>query len=88
MRRQPLLSAAIVGTLAIGIGLDAGVFTVIDGMLFRPRVSRNPDTFVQIDLQRSSDGLGGREDGGLLMVGVGDYEAFRAHTRSLDPLAA
>lgn len=43
MRRQPLLSAAIVGTLAIGIGLDAGVFTVIDGMLFRPRVSRNPD---------------------------------------------
>ena len=34
IRKHPLLSCALVATLSLGIGLDAGVFTLINGMLF------------------------------------------------------
>ena len=50
IRKSPLLSGAIIATLALGIGLDTGVFTLVDGMLFRARVEQHPETFVQIDL--------------------------------------
>ena len=36
IRRRPLLSATIVGTLAIGIGTNTAVFSVIDATLLRP----------------------------------------------------
>src|SRR5205085_11618298 len=42
IRKNPLLSAATILTFTLGIGLDAGVFTVIDGLLFRPRVAHDP----------------------------------------------
>jgi len=35
IRKSPVLSIATILTLALGIGLDAGVFTVVDAMLFR-----------------------------------------------------
>src|SRR5262245_60364429 len=46
--KHPLLSAATILTLTIGIGLDAGVFALVDGMLFRPRVAHDPATFVEV----------------------------------------
>lgn len=46
IRKSPLLSGATIATLAISVGLDAGVFTLVDGMLFRARVERDPQSFV------------------------------------------
>ena len=46
--RQPWLAAAIVLTLALGLGLNVGVFTVIDGIMFRARVERDPASFVHL----------------------------------------
>jgi hypothetical protein len=51
LRKPPVLSGAIVLTLALGIGLDAGVFNLIDGMLFRARVEHDPDAFVQVGVE-------------------------------------
>src|SRR5262245_42184413 len=48
IRKHPGLSAATVLTFTLGLGLDAGVFTVIDGLMFRPRVGYNPGSFVEI----------------------------------------
>jgi hypothetical protein len=45
---SPGLSSAAILTLALGIGLDAGVFSVLNGMLFRPRVERDPQSFVHL----------------------------------------
>jgi putative ABC transport system permease protein len=87
VRRQPLLSAAIVVTLALGVGLDGGVFTLVDGMLLRPRVAVDPETFVQIDVRHDIDGRPAAA-GGLPVVGVRDYTAFRAGAQSIRPLAA
>jgi hypothetical protein len=45
IRRNKPLSAVVVITLAVGIGLDAGVFSVINITAFRPRIDDDPDTF-------------------------------------------
>ncbi len=36
IRRSPLLSALIVATLAVGIGMTAAIFSAVDTMLLRP----------------------------------------------------
>ena len=72
--RQPLLTAATVVTLTLGIGLNAGVFTVINGLLFRPRVGHDPATFVELDVQPAP-------------VSLRDYEAY-ARASSLRALTA
>src|SRR5438094_687060 len=38
LRKSALLSAAIVLTLTLGIGINTGVFTLINAVAFRPRV--------------------------------------------------
>ena len=44
--RSPLLSCATILTLALGIGINTGVFTILNGMLFRARVGSHPESFV------------------------------------------
>src|ERR1700690_1182990 len=46
--RRPALAIATVLTLALGLGLNVGVFTVIDGLLFRARVEKDPGSFVHL----------------------------------------
>jgi len=72
--KQPLLTGATVLTLTFGIGLNAGVFTVINGLLFRPRVAAEPATFVEVEVQPSP-------------VSLQDYDAY-ANAASLRALAA
>jgi predicted permease len=86
LRKHPLLSLAIVATLALGIGLDAGAFTIVDGVLFRARVKENPASFVQLDPQYS--GAGFAPTSGLPYVSLADYAAFRDRASSMQTLAA
>src|SRR5262249_31992817 len=48
IRRTPLLSAVIVLTLTVGIGINASVFTVVNGLELRPHVYKDPDTFIRV----------------------------------------
>ncbi|HEX4565415.1 MAG TPA: ABC transporter permease [Vicinamibacterales bacterium] len=48
IRKAPVLSIATIVTLALGIGLNAGVFTVLSGLLLRPRVTVDPGRFVHL----------------------------------------
>ena len=74
-------------TLALGIGLNAvGVFTVVEALLFRARVSSEAETFVQIDARPLKDGAVPR--GGLPMVSRADFLAYRDHASSLKSVAA
>jgi hypothetical protein len=38
-------------TLALGVGLDAGIFTIIDGAVRRPRAERDPESFVHVQAE-------------------------------------
>src|SRR5262249_51402639 len=73
IRNHPGLSAATVLTFTLGLGLDAGVFTVIDGMMFRPRVGYDPATFVEI-IEDVADANG--RAAALPLVSLRDYDAF------------
>src|SRR5262249_14954929 len=46
--RNPLLSAVIVLTLTVGIGSNASVFTVVNGLALRPHVYKDPASFMRI----------------------------------------
>jgi hypothetical protein len=87
VRRSPPLSLAIVLTLVIGIGLNAVVFSLFNGLLFRAHVSRDPASFVQIYVQLSGEWQ--RETHGTpYMATIEDFEAVRTQARSLSSVTA
>jgi predicted permease len=85
LRMAPLISIAVVITLAIGIGLDTGVFTVINGMWLRPRCEVQPETFARLYAQYSLRGQP-RDFGGLSSLAA--YRALVSQSHFLDQLAA
>jgi predicted permease len=81
IRRNPLLSAVVVLTLTVGIGINASVFTVVDGTALKPLVNRDPATFLRIWPLNQRDG----HDRG---VSYSEYIALRNRNQSLRQLAA
>ena len=57
--RQPGLTAIIVGTLALGVGLNATVFAVAYTVLWRPLPYPEPDRLVTIEQTHGGDRSGG-----------------------------
>jgi len=84
-RNAKLLSVAVVMTLAVGIGINSGVFTIINGMLLRPRVDSNAATFVRLYAQYWSYG-NPRDFRGAFSVA--DYRAISDQSQLLQELAA
>lgn len=56
MRNARLVSIAVTLTLAIGIGINTGIFTIINGILLRPRTDSDPATFARLYAQYWSRG--------------------------------
>src|ERR1051326_1939087 len=54
--RTPGLSLAVVLTLALGIGANAAIFTLVRGVLLKPLVNRGEDRLVYI--RQSAPGIG------------------------------
>jgi predicted permease len=81
IRRSPLLSAVVVLTLTVGIGINAAVFTVVNGMAFRPHVYKDPASFVRVVLESRLKSTPRR-------ASHGEYLAFRDQSRTLRDLAA
>src|SRR5215831_17806415 len=48
LRRAPGLALTVVVTLALGIGANAAIFSVVRGVLLRPLVNRDEDRLVYI----------------------------------------
>ncbi|HEX2339259.1 MAG TPA: ADOP family duplicated permease [Vicinamibacterales bacterium] len=56
LRRAKGMSATVIVTLALGIGANAAIFSVVRGVLLRPLVNRGEDRLVYI--RQSAPGLG------------------------------
>jgi predicted permease len=48
MRRNPSFAAACIGTLALGIGANSAIFSVVNGVLFAPLPYHQPERLVSI----------------------------------------
>src|ERR1700722_7709211 len=54
--RTPGLAIAVVLTLALGIGANAAIFTLVRGVLLKPLVNRGEDRLIYI--RKSAPGIG------------------------------
>src|SRR5215467_14461912 len=56
LARTPGLACAVILTLALGIGANAGIFTLVRGVLLRPLVNRDEDRLIYI--RQGAPGIG------------------------------
>src|SRR5437762_2716708 len=66
------LAATVVVTLALGIGANAAIFSVVRGVLLRPLVNRDEDRLIYI--RQSAPGIGA-ENMTFSMPEIGDIES-------------
>jgi predicted permease len=81
IRRDPIVSLVIIATLTAAIGINASIFTVVNGYMLRPHITNDPASFAQITLAMGSIG-------GSRQASYAEYQAFRNSARSLRLLAA
>ena len=53
IRCRPLLSGAVVLPIGLAIAINTALFSVMDGLLFRPLPFRNPDELIAIEYRRT-----------------------------------
>lgn len=77
LSRAKGLTATVVLTLALGIGANAAIFTLVRGVLLRPLVNRGEDRLIYI--QQSAPGMGAAE----VAFSVPEIQDLRAGVKSL-----
>lgn len=80
MRRSPGFAVTVIGTLALGIGAAAAMFTVVDHVLLRPLFYRDAGRLVAIAEHRATE-AGGRAPLWL------DIEQWKAQSHSFSQIA-
>jgi predicted permease len=81
-RREPGVAATAIAILALGIGANTAVFSIVNPLLLRPLPLRDADRLVWI----SNTGSAGSLSGATFRVDW--YEAFLRNTRSFQDLGA
>jgi putative ABC transport system permease protein len=80
LRRDPFFSAGVVAVLAVAIGANTAIFTLVHGVLVRPLPLRDPAGLVTFTIVRPGND---RQPLSLL-----DVEDFRAESRTLEAIVA
>src|SRR5512146_1172245 len=78
-RKSPAFAAVAVATLAIGIGANTAIFSVVDGVLLRPLRFPHPERLVSL---AELDPSGNRDN-----VGWATYADWRRQARSFEDIA-
>jgi putative ABC transport system permease protein len=82
LRRQPSFSLVAIATLALGIGANSAIFSVIHGVLLRPLPYPNADRLVTVLERKAAEDASGpsiEEDS----LNEQQLAAFRSHSTSL-----
>ena len=83
-RRNPGFTATAVLTLALGIGVNAGLFTVVNAILFRSVTA--PRAHELLSITQSVEGV--PEFAGQSTFSTADYVAYRDRSQTLSGVAA
>ena len=90
LARTPGFTLAVILTLAVGIGVDTAIFSVVDAVLVRPLPYPDQDRIVTIGLDRPDTGPGelGFADVGLrhFLEGQRSFESLGAYQSAPMPL--
>ena len=81
LRKAPGFTAAVVFTLALGIGLNAAIFTMVDCVLLRPLGYHDADRIVALKTQFVKEGRS------IPRLGGGDYVDLTHQVKSLEAVA-
>jgi hypothetical protein len=73
---KPIFSLVIILTLALGIGVNAAIFSIVNGVLLRPLPYQNPDQLVRV---WGADLSSGRR---YLEISYSDYQQWKGATVS------
>src|SRR5450432_749417 len=80
LRRSPGFTATVILALALGIGANTAIFTVVNTVLLRPLAYPEPDRLVQLELS-SAQGNGN-------VTSIPKYNNWRAQTQVFSDVAA
>jgi hypothetical protein len=84
-RRAPLLSTVAVLALALGIGLNTGVFTIVNAMFFRVPTRADPASFVQMCPRYAGWFTGADQTPNFTTE---DFDAIRSRSHTLSEVSA
>ncbi|HEV8366355.1 MAG TPA: ABC transporter permease [Pyrinomonadaceae bacterium] len=83
LRKQPGFTVVAVVTLALGIGVNTAIFSVVHGILLRPLPFKDPDQLVMV-WNRGAEAAGGDRT----PLAYADLLDWRAQNRSFDQIGA
>jgi predicted permease len=82
LARNPRVTILAITAIALGIGVNAGIFTVVNGLLFRDLPA--PDAHELVTIQQSIEGVPGRAGNeGLSGFSTAEYRALRDRATTL-----
>jgi predicted permease len=87
LRRNGGFATTAIATIALGVGVNTGIFTVLNGVLFRGLPA--PDAHELVSVYQPVTGVADREGAVEFgLVSTAEYRAYRERTRTLSGLTA
>ncbi len=83
---SPGFAAAAIVTIALGVGVNTGIFSVLNGLLFRDLPATDAHELVSI--QQTFEGVPDRRSSRLGEVSTAEYERYRDSTTTLSSVLA
>jgi len=87
LRKTPLVTATVVGTVGLGIGVTATVFTFFYSAMHRPLPVLDSERFANVHVEARGDGAR-RTIGTMFNVSTAEYRQMRAASKTVDVMGA
>jgi macrolide transport system ATP-binding/permease protein len=89
LRKSPVFAAVAVLTLALGIGANAAIFTLINALMLKSLPVADPGSLVRLgDTNDCCVGTGSHDNGEFSLFSTDSYEFLRKSTPEFEDLAA